>query len=188
VADTDPTHLEETLRTVNRLRIEHHQNATPLQRSMERITALLGRPLFIGALTVAVVGWINFNLLCVSFGHRPIDPPPFSMLWGAVSLISLYMVVLILMTQQREEQIAQHHEKLMLELIILSEQKTAKVIQLLEESRRDNPLIHDRIDRDADDMARPADPASVLDAIKDIHADRNRSAPQPDRRDNTNNL
>ena len=47
------------------------------------------------------------------------------------------MVVLILATQRREYQLAQLREQLTLELAILSEQKTAKVIQLLEESRRD---------------------------------------------------
>jgi hypothetical protein len=47
------------------------------------------------------------------------------------------------------------------------EQKTAKVTQLLEESRRDNPLIRDRLDREAETMAQPADPKSVLDAIKE---------------------
>jgi uncharacterized membrane protein len=177
VADTDPTHLEETLRTINRLRIEHHQSATPLQRSMDHITALLGRPQFIGVLTIIVVGWIGLNLLCANVGYRPIDPPPFSLLWGAVSLVSFYMVVLILMTQQREEQIAQHHEKLILELLILSELKTAKVIQLLEEARRDNPFIPNRVDRDADDMAQPADPSSVLDAIKNIHANATQIGP-----------
>ena len=44
----------------------------------------------------------------------------------------------------------------------MSEQKTAKVIQLLEESRRDNPLIRDRVDQEAEAMAQPADPQSVL--------------------------
>jgi uncharacterized membrane protein len=58
-----------------------------------------------------------------------------------------------------------------LELTILSEQKTAKVIQLLEEFRRDNPLIHDRVDQEADVMAQPADPQSVLDAIKETRAE-----------------
>ena len=48
------------------------------------------------------------------------------------------MVGLILATQRRENQLAQLREQLNLELAILSEQKTAKVIQLLEESRRDN--------------------------------------------------
>jgi uncharacterized membrane protein len=57
-----------------------------------------------------------------------------------------------------------------LELAILSEQKTAKVIQLLEEFRRDNPMIRDRVDYEAEAMAQPADPQSVLAAIKETHA------------------
>ena len=80
-------------------------------------------------------------------------------------------VVLILATQRREYQLAQLREQLTLELAILSEQKTAKVIQLLEESRRDNPLIRDRVDQEAEAMAQPADPQSVLDAIKETHAE-----------------
>jgi uncharacterized membrane protein len=135
------------------------------------MTALLGRPGFIGVLTVIVVGWIGLNLLAAALGYRPIDPPPFPWLGGAVSLLSLYMVVLILATQRHEDQLAQHREQLSLELLVLSEQKTAKVIQLLEESRRDNPLIRNRVDQEADAMAEPADPSSVLDAIKEIHAE-----------------
>jgi hypothetical protein len=45
------------------------------------------------------------------------------------------------------------------------------VIQLLEESRRDNPLIRDRVDQEAEAMAQPADPKSVLDAIRETHAE-----------------
>ena len=166
-----PTHIEETIQSITRLHAEHAQNATPLQRTVDRMTALLGRPQFIGVLTVIVVGWIGLNLLAAALGYRPIDPPPFPWLGGAASLLSLYMVVLILATQRHEDQLAQHREDLSLELLILSEQKTAKVIQLLEESRRDNPLIRNRVDQEADTMAQPADPSSVLDAIKEIHAE-----------------
>jgi uncharacterized membrane protein len=88
-----------------------------------------------------------------------------------ISKLSLYIVVLILATQRREYQLAQLREQLTLELAILSEQKAAKVIQLLEESRRDNPLIRNRVDQEAEAMAQPADPQSVLDAIKDTHAE-----------------
>jgi uncharacterized membrane protein len=118
---------------------------------------------------VIAASWISLNLFAATFGYRAIDPPPFSWLGGAISLVSLYMVILILATQQREYQLAQRREQLTLELAILSEQKTAKVIQLLEESRRDNPLIHNRIDQEAEAMAQPADLQSVLDAIKEIH-------------------
>lgn len=165
-----PDHIEETIRSVARLRAEHHENATPLQRAVDRVTDVLGRPLFIGMITLIVVAWISLNLLAAALGARPIDPPPFSWLGGGISLVSLYMVVLILATQRREDQLAQHRELLILELAILGEQKTAKVIQLLEESRRDNPLIRDRLDREAETMAQPADPKSVLDAIKETHA------------------
>jgi uncharacterized membrane protein len=166
-----PAHIEETIRSIDRLHAEHHQSATPLQRAVDRVTALLARPGFIGVVTVIVVGWVGLNLLAGALGHRPIDPPPFSGLAAAISLSSLYMVVLILTTQRREDLLAQHREQLILELALLSEQKTAKVIELLEEVRRDNPHIHDRIDQQADAMAQPSDPQQVLDAIKEIHAE-----------------
>ncbi len=96
---------------------------------------------------------------------------------------SLYTVVLILATQRPEYQLAQLREQLTLELASLSEQETAKVIQLLEESRRDNPLIRDRVDQEAEAIAQPAHPQWVLDAIKETHAAAEQIAPQtPSRR------
>jgi uncharacterized membrane protein len=166
-----PDHIEETIRSIDRLHAEHRRDATPLQRAVDRMTALLSRPGSIGVVTLFVILWVGGNLLAVALGHRAFDPPPFSGLAGATSLASLYMVVLILATQRREDQLAQHREQLILELALLSEQKTAKVIELLEESRRDNPLVHDRVDQQADAMAQPADPQQVLDAIKEIRAE-----------------
>jgi uncharacterized membrane protein len=166
-----PAHIEATIRSIAQLHAEHHQNATPLQRAVARIITFVGRPQFLGVLTVIVAIWISLNLLASALGYSPIDPPPFSGLVGAVSLASLYMVVLILATQRRENQLAQLREQLNLELAILGEQKTAKIIQLLEESRRDNPLIRNRVDQEAEAMAQPADPQSVLEAIKQTHAE-----------------
>jgi uncharacterized membrane protein len=166
-----PDHIEETIRSIDRLHAEHRRDATPLQRAVDRVTTLLGRPGFILLVTAIVVLWVGGNLLAAALGHRAIDPPPFSGLAGVVSLASLYMVVLILATQRREDQLAQHREQLILELALLSEQKTAKVIELLEEFRRDSPLIHDRVDHQAASMAQPADPQQMLDAIKEIRAE-----------------
>ncbi len=56
-----------------------------------------------------------------------------------------------------------------LELAILGEQKSAKIIELLEEMRRDDPSLRDRVDHEAAAMSTPADPQAVLDAIKDSH-------------------
>lgn len=166
-----PIHIEETIQSIARLHAEHRANATRHQRVVDRITSLLSRPVFIAVLTIVVVGWVGLNGFAVSLGYRPLDPPPFPWLAGAASLASLYLVVLILTTQRRGDRLTLRREQLNLELAILSEQKTAKVVALLEELRRDSPAVRDRVDKQADVMARPADPQSVIDAIKETRSE-----------------
>ena len=69
---------------------------------------------------------------------------------------------MILASQRRENLLVQQRKFLRLERAILTEQNIAKVIELLEEVRRDNPFIRDRVDQEAQTMAQPADPQSVL--------------------------
>ena len=71
-----PDHIEETIRAIAQLRAEHHENATSLQRTVDHVTALLSRPLFIGVITVILMGWISMTLLAAALGVRPIDPLP----------------------------------------------------------------------------------------------------------------
>ena len=68
---------------------------------------------------------------------------------GAISLasgrrvpgVSLFLVVLVLGSQRHEDEVNTRREMLSLELAVLSEQKTAKIIQMLEEFRRDHPQM-----------------------------------------------
>ena len=162
-------HIEQTIKAVAQLRANHHGNASSVQRTVDRLTTYLARPQFIAITTGVIVSWIALNLLATALGGHAIDLPPFPWLGGAIALAAFYMVVLILATQKREDQLAQHRELLIMELAIVSEQKIAKVIQLLEEARRDNPLIQNRVDAEAETMAQPADPETVLGAIADAH-------------------
>ena len=162
-----PAHIEDTVQAIAKLHAEHYQQSTPLQRIVDRLTALVGRPGFVGLLTLIVLVWVLASLGTSWLGREPLDPPPFAWLQGAVGLMALYMTALILATQRREDQLAGHREQLTLELAILGEQKSAKIIGLLEEMRRDNPLLANRVDHEAAAMAAPSDPQAVLDAIKD---------------------
>ena len=171
LASIPPIHIEETIKAIARLHAEHRANATRYQRAVERVTSLLGHPGFLIAVTVFVVVWISLNSVAPVLGYRPLDPPPFFWLTGFASLASLYLVVVIVTTQRRDDRLARHRELLTLELTILTEQKSAKAIALLEELRRDSPHIHDRFDPQADVMAKPADPQTVLDAIKETRTE-----------------
>jgi uncharacterized membrane protein len=165
-APTTPPHIEDTVRAIARLRNDHDMRATSFQRNLDRITANVGSPGFVVVLTVLVVTWVAVNCFLLALGGEPIDGPPFIWMQGAIALAALYMTVLILTTQRRENELASHHEQLTLELAILSEQKSAKIISLLEELRKDHPEIRNRVDKEAAAMAAPADPHSVLEAIK----------------------
>jgi uncharacterized membrane protein len=107
----------------------------------------------------------------LALGHRAIDPPPFAWMQLGVSLTALCITALILTTQRRDDQLAQCRAQMTFELAMLSEQKLAKIIQLLEESRRDNPLLDDRVDASADAMAMPADPLALGRSGKHGRAD-----------------
>jgi uncharacterized membrane protein len=163
---TELTYLEDTFQAIARVRTEHNRKATLLERIVDKLTGRAGRPGFVVFLTVVIVGWLGLNYGFLLLGKKPIDEPPFFWMQGVVSLAALYMTVLILATQRRENELASHHEHLTLELAVLSEQKTAKIISLLEELRLDHPDIHDRIDNEAAAMSAPTDPQSVLETIK----------------------
>jgi uncharacterized membrane protein len=158
-------HLEETLQAIGRLHAEHHASATRYQRVVQYMTSLLSRPRFLLGLSLLIGAWMASNLLAAALGRAPFDPPPFEAVSCFASVAALYLVIIVLTTQSRDDLLAQRRELLMLELAILAEQKTAKAIELLEELRRDIPSVRDRVDSQADIMARPADPQSVVDAI-----------------------
>lgn len=162
-----PAHIEDTVQAIAKLHADHQQEAGALQRLVERLTAEIGRPRFLALLTVAVVLWVAGNLLALRAGAEPWDAPPFAWLQAALGVMALYVTVLILATQRREDQLAGYREQLTLELAIVSEQKSAKIIALLEEMRRDNPALRNRVDDEARAMSVAADPQAVLDAIKD---------------------
>ena len=162
-----PAHIEETIQAIARLQAEHRRRATGFQRAVARLTALIGRTTFVGGLTVVILLWIGGNILAGHLRMPVADAPPFNWLQGAAGVLALYISVFILSTQQRENELSDLREQLNLELVITSEQKTAKVIQLLEELRRDMPQVSDRPDPEAAAMAQPANPEVMLEAIRE---------------------
>lgn len=164
------SHVEATVQSVTRMDIEHHQNATTAERRIDRVTRWVVRPRFLGGISLAIIAWIGLNLLAPSLGLTPIDRPPFAWLTALVALAEFYVVVLILITQRREEALAQHQAKLILQLTLLGEQKTAKIIALLEELRRDSPQILDRVDQEAIAMTEHVSSEELLEALKDAKA------------------
>jgi len=161
-----PPHIEQTVQAIARLHQAHEERATTLERLVDRLTALVARPAFIGATLAAVAIWIGANLLLRRLAGWSFDSPAFPWLQGAGTLAAILITTLVLVSQRRKDELSELREQLILELAIMTEQKSAKLIALMEEMRRDNPMLADRVDTEAEDMSTAADPEIVLEAFK----------------------
>jgi uncharacterized membrane protein len=155
-------HVAEAVDAVATFHEEHYSKATALQKLVDRVTGAIGRPQFVAALLAVVVVWVAATLSLTAGG---ISQPSLAWLEFAATLLALLVSLLILVTQRREDVLAERRAQLILQLSLLADRKSAKIIELLEELRRDSPAVHNRVDTESEDMQKAADPKSVLDAI-----------------------
>jgi uncharacterized membrane protein len=159
--------VSQDVESVASIRARAEQRLDRHQRMMEVLTTALGRPRTVYVTMSIVVGWVAFNLVTPKlFGWQRIDSPPFFGLQGMVSLSALLMTTLVLITANRQTRNAEERSHLDLQVNLLAERKVAKLIALVEELRRDLPMVRDRIDREADSMQQAVDPAAMLAALE----------------------
>lgn len=167
VADREePDVARPRLDTISSIRARWEGGIDAHQRAVERATALLGRPRTLYFLLVVVVSWIAFNGFPPDHLNPPPDPPPFFWLQGAIAFTSLLLTTLVLITQNRQSRHAEERAHLELQVNLLAEEKVTKLIALVEELRRDLPMVHDRLDPEAERLQHAVDPHAVLEVLE----------------------
>ena len=156
-------HEEDSIDALADLHDEHHRRTTTAQRVSDTITDHLGRPSGCLALAAVVALWAGLTAWVTKGG---VEHPSFAWLELAATLAALFVAVLVLVTQRRAEQLQERRAQLTLELAMLADRKSAKIVALLEELRRDSPELADRRDPESEDMATPADPKAVVAALE----------------------
>ena len=86
---------------------------------------------------------------------------------AVVTLAGLLLTTIVLITQNRQLQLSDRRAQLDLHVSLLSEQKIAKLVALLEELRRDSPQIRDRVDKVAEQMSTATDARAAAQAIEE---------------------
>ena len=162
----DPTQLSDheadSVQAVVELHDEHHRQNSSLQRIINATTDRLGQPHVVIGLVLMLILWMALAAFA-SRGH--FNTPTSAWLELCATLAALLIAMMILATQRRQDQLAERRAQLTLQLALLADKKMAKTIGLLEELRRDNPDLTDRVDAESDDMAKPTNPQEVLAAI-----------------------
>lgn len=145
---------EQSVVHLAQLHRSHDQSTTAIQRGANRITASLGRPATLAVVLLLIFGWMFGNYIAHQMGVQPLEAFPFPDLAFIATLAAVLIALAILTTQQHQDQLAERRAELTLQIAVLSEKKMAKLIELLEEQRRDNPMLASRVDEEADAMAR----------------------------------
>jgi uncharacterized membrane protein len=161
-------HIDQNIEGVVALQRREWEQTGVSQRRVERIGRFIGRPAYLVGLVCLAILWIAVNVGVSQLGYAPLDPAPFEMLQGMLSLIALITTTIVLIAQNRQTKLEQQHTHLGLQVNLLTEQKVSKLIHLIEELRRDMPMVKDRHDPQAVLLQEGADTKQVLSAIEDV--------------------
>ena len=167
-ADSLSGHIDQNIESIVALQRREWESVGLSQRRVERLSRFIGRPVYLVAILGVVAGWITYNSTAASWGLKPFDAPPFEMLDGIMSLVALITTTIVLIAQNRQAKLEQQHTHLALQVNLLTEQKVTKLIHLIEELRRDLPMVKDRHDPQATALQERADTAQVVSAIEEV--------------------
>lgn len=143
------------------------------QRALERFGRFVGQPVFLAIILTFVLLWICLNAMLGALDLVQFDPAPYFYLQGIVGLTALQTATVVLTKQNRLEKLAAQRAHLDLKVTLLTEQKAAKLIELIEELRRDLPNVRDRHDSDAAELKKSMNPELVLAALDEQSAPAN---------------
>ena len=161
-----PRSVRDNIGTIAEHCARYEQRMSSAQVGIEKLSLILGSPAYVVGNVVFVVCWIAANLVAPEFGYKQIDEPPFFWLQGLVALNAFIISTTVLIRQNRVSKLAEHNAHLDLQVSLLTEEKTSKIIALLEELRHDMPNVHDKIDPEAEELSQPTDTKTVLSAIE----------------------
>jgi uncharacterized membrane protein len=163
--ESEHDQISQNIEAVLEFYTREEQKISRWQRIVERISSFMGQPVFLGFILLVVALWVLANTVLPQFGMTKFDPAPFFWLQGIVSLGALLTATVVLTKQNRLVKLEEQRAHLDLKVTLLTEQKAAKIIDLLEELRRDLPNVRNRRDPEAAALQQSMNPDLVLAAL-----------------------
>jgi uncharacterized membrane protein len=173
-------HVTANIENIAAFQVREQQKVGESQRRLGSLGNIVGRPGYLLSLFSLIVLWVVANGLGPYVGwSSPFDPPPFAWLQGFLTLVAVVTTTVVLIAQNRHARIDSQRGHLGLQLNLLTEQKVTKMIHLIEELRRDLPMVEDRHDSEAVALQQHTDTAQVLSALETVVSHAERTSPPP---------
>jgi len=149
--------------------IKMEEEAVASRTTGERISDVIARYAgtieFISAHAVWFTAWIVLNAGIVP-GIKRFDPFPYPFLTFVVSLEAIFLSLFILVSQNRSNRHADARSHLDLQINMLAEQESTKMLEMLQSLCEHHKLAVAH-DPDVDSLKSPTKPAELLKELKD---------------------
>lgn len=123
--------VKKNIQSIAELEREFERRRTPVDRISDAVSRFAGSIWSVLAHAAVFTGWILVNTGRVP-GVPPFDPYPFSFLALAVALEAIFLTTFVLMSQNRLDRQADRWAHLDLQISLLAEQETTKMLQMLQ--------------------------------------------------------
>jgi uncharacterized membrane protein len=163
-----PDPIEENIETLAHLHKRAERKVSLQQRAIETVTAFLSRPRFLFIILTVVSLWMLVNAILARFGLPDFDPPPYPCLSMILSLGALLQTTVVLITQDRQDKVAQRRRELDLHISLLLDQKMSKLIDMVDTLRKESVAGPKQPDQQAEAMKKAADPHQVLSTLDQL--------------------
>lgn len=128
---TVPDGVKRNIGSVAQLEQEFRaQQTTAVAWLSERVTNLVASPLYIATHAIWFFTWVSINTLNVGIVH--FDPYPFSFLGLCLASEAAMLTTFVLMSQKRQTHQADQWAHVGLQVSLVAEQETTKMLQMLQ--------------------------------------------------------
>jgi uncharacterized membrane protein len=155
--------LEHNIRTIASLRLQASRARGLQERLADAITTFSGRMVFVYVHIVWFGLWILLNTGYI--GVPVFDPFPYGLLTMVVSLEAIFLSTFVLISQNRLSEEAESRANLSLQIRLLTEHETTRVLQMLD-AIQDKLGIDNDEDSELADLEMETKPENVLAEIE----------------------
>jgi uncharacterized membrane protein len=126
-----PVSAKENIESVAGIEKELTKQRSLVDRISERITAFVGSMTFVLVHVLWFIGWVVVNRVVEAAGYGAFDPYPYIFLNLALSIEAVLLATFVLITQNRQSRQAEQWGQLDLQVNLLAERETTKMLQML---------------------------------------------------------
>jgi uncharacterized membrane protein len=122
--------VRDNVRHIASMEEAEREKRTPVDRAIDVVSAFCGSVFFVYIHLIWFALWIGYNVL--PLGGPRFDPWPFGLLTVVVSLEAILLSTFILILQNRSQRMADRRHQLDLQINMLAEQETTKILEILQ--------------------------------------------------------